>query len=243
VTAWQAPTSKSERVIPAYIYRMTGDPRSGSLFLPLRHADAYHHLIVPGPNITPTSSAGAQGTQGPVIAEFQSLFPSARRNEYLFPNLHPGRHPGASPPPPPPAAMLAGALPFPEPPTKASLASARRSLQAKRSSIQALTAQIQSAEAALAQLIRESRSAIAELEAERTRLEQVELATLAYLSPVRRLPQELVREIFMWCFEEHPCCAWVLAAVCTSWRKLALRTPLLWSKVSRVYGLLVSETV
>lgn len=122
-------------------------------------------------------------------------------------------------------------LPFPDPPTKDTLASARRLLQENRKSIRTLSARIGAAELALAEIVRESRCAISELQAEKERLVQAEFATLAYLSPVRTLPQELVREIFMWCFEEHPCCAWVLAAVCTSWRRLALRMPLLWSKI------------
>jgi hypothetical protein len=123
-------------------------------------------------------------------------------------------------------------LPFPDPPTKDTLAGARRLLETNRTSIQALNARIDAAEATLARIVRESRCAIGDMEKERERLRKKELATLAYLSPVRRLPQELVREIFMWCFEEHPCCAWVLAAVSTSWRRLALRMPFLWSKVS-----------
>ncbi|EAU81505.2 hypothetical protein CC1G_10963 [Coprinopsis cinerea okayama7 len=120
---------------------------------------------------------------------------------------------------------------FPDPPTRETLASARRALEAKRASIQALSGEIDAAEKALAEIVRESRCAINQLEEERARLVEEEMATLAYLSPLRRLPQELVREIFMWCFEEHPCCAWILAAVCTSWRRLALRMPLLWSKI------------
>ncbi|TEB31918.1 hypothetical protein FA13DRAFT_1709385 [Coprinellus micaceus] len=125
-------------------------------------------------------------------------------------------------------------LPFPDPPTKDTLAGARRLLETNRTSIQALNARIDAAEATLARIVRESRCAIGDMEKERERLRKKELATLAYLSPVRRLPQELVREIFMWCFEEHPCCAWVLAAVSTSWRRLALRMPFLWSKIRLV---------
>ena len=172
-----------------------------------------------------------------MIAEFQSRFLYYEKGPlaepYLFsPNAHPGQNIGLDRRQRP--AMPAH--PFPEPPTRASLASAKRTLQSNRASIQTLTAKITAAEEALAQIIRESRCAINELEGEKTRLVQEELATLAYLSPVRRLPQELVREIFMWCFEEHPCCAWVLAAVSTSWRRLALRMPLLWSKVSSYHA-------
>ncbi|KAF8632777.1 hypothetical protein AX15_001680 [Amanita polypyramis BW_CC] len=69
---------------------------------------------------------------------------------------------------------------------------------------------------------------------QRAQLEAKELRTLAYLSPIRKLPAELLRDIFLWNFEEHPCCAWVLSAVCTSWRRLVLQTPGLWSKIRLV---------
>ncbi|KAF8908517.1 hypothetical protein CPB84DRAFT_1766815 [Gymnopilus junonius] len=113
---------------------------------------------------------------------------------------------------------------FSEPPTKETLADARRVLETTR-------LKNSNAEAALAQIVRESQYAINELETQRAALEEQLSRTLAYLSPIRRLPMELLREIFMWSFESHPCSAWVLAAVCTSWRRLALRIPLIWSKI------------
>lgn len=121
---------------------------------------------------------------------------------------------------------------FPEPPTKDTLADARRTLEATRVSVLELTSKIDVAEATLAQIIQESQYAINELQAQRSQLENQVAKTLAYLSPIRRLPMELLREIFMWTFEDHPCSAWVLAAVSSSWRRLALRIPLIWSKVS-----------
>ena len=121
---------------------------------------------------------------------------------------------------------------FSEPPTKETLADARRRLDATRDSVQEITSKIESAEAALAQIVRESQQAIDELLLQRRELEKKVKMTLAYLSPIRRLPMELLREIFMWTFEDHPSSAWVLSAVCRSWRRLALRIPLIWSKVS-----------
>lgn len=125
-------------------------------------------------------------------------------------------------------------MPFPklvDPPTKEALVNARRSLEVTRASVEEITLKIDAAETALAQLVRESRLAISELEGQRAALEDQVSRTLAYLSPIRRLPMELLREIFVWCFEEHACSAWVLSAVCPSWRRLALRIPLIWSKV------------
>jgi len=121
---------------------------------------------------------------------------------------------------------------FPDPPTKETLADARRTLNTTRASVRGLTNKIDTAEATLARIIRESQSAIDEMHTERKALEGSISRTLAYLSPIRRLPIELLREVFLWTFEDHPCTGWVLAAVCTSWRRLSLRMPRIWSKVS-----------
>ncbi|KAG6910716.1 hypothetical protein DXG01_008247 [Tephrocybe rancida] len=102
---------------------------------------------------------------------------------------------------------------FPEPPTEPSLADARRILSATRSSVSEVEAKIEAAEAALAQVVRESKLLIDDLQIQRHALEQTLTQTMAYLSPIRRLPVELLRDIFLECFEEHPCCAWVLAAI------------------------------
>jgi len=121
---------------------------------------------------------------------------------------------------------------FAYPPTKDTLADARRSMDATRVSMRALTKRIDAAEAALAQMVRESKVAIQEMLIEKRTLEERAMTTLAYLSPMRRLPLELLREIFLWCFKSHPCSAWVLASVCASWRRVALKIPVIWSKVS-----------
>lgn len=121
---------------------------------------------------------------------------------------------------------------FTEPPTPDTLHHARLHLDATRTSMADLDSKIHDAEAALAQIIHDAKCAIAKMEAEKAKLSEEETRTKAYLSPIRRLPAELLREIFMWNFEEHASCAWVLSAVCPSWRRLALRTPKLWSKVS-----------
>ncbi|KAJ6578933.1 hypothetical protein B0H10DRAFT_2236042 [Mycena sp. CBHHK59/15] len=55
--------------------------------------------------------------------------------------------------------------------------------------------------------------------------------TCAYLSPTRRLSSELLSEMFLWCFDGHPCCGWVLSAVCAKWRRQALNIPLIRSKI------------
>ncbi|KAF8628064.1 hypothetical protein AX17_006067 [Amanita inopinata Kibby_2008] len=120
---------------------------------------------------------------------------------------------------------------FKEPPTQDSIRDARNALQSTRQSITELTAQIQAAEVTLAQIVQDSKRNITNMMSRKAQLEATELQTLAYLSPIRKLPSELLRDIFLWNFEEYPCCAWVLSAVCASWRRLALQTPKLWSKI------------
>ena len=126
---------------------------------------------------------------------------------------------------------------FPDPPTKDSLASARLSLSATRTSASQLSSKILAAESALAQLIRESKHAIEEMQHAYGALQDQIFRTEAYLSGIRRLPVELLREIFMWCFDSngYEASAWTLSSVCTSWRTLALSMPLIWSKVSAVF--------
>lgn len=120
---------------------------------------------------------------------------------------------------------------FPDPPTQSTLADARKVLYATESSVEDITSKIDAAEAALAEIVKESRYVINEMQNERVRLEEQAFQARAYLSPIRRLPTELLRDIFTWSFEEYPCCAWVLAGVCVPWRRLALKMPKIWSKV------------
>jgi hypothetical protein len=120
---------------------------------------------------------------------------------------------------------------FPEPPTRAALVDARRALDEIRSSVHELSVKIERAEAALAQIVTDSKITINQMQEERGCLEEQVIHTMAYLSPIRRLPIDLLRDIFMWSFEDYSCQAWILAAVCSSWRRLALRMPRIWSKV------------
>lgn len=123
---------------------------------------------------------------------------------------------------------------LPEPPTEVSITNAKASLTSSQKELEELTQKIERAEAALQQIVADSRCAINEMLEERSVLEEQVQHTRAYISPIRRLPTDLLREVFMKNFEDYPCCAWVLAAVCTMWRRLALCTPRLWTKVSLI---------
>jgi F-box-like len=118
-----------------------------------------------------------------------------------------------------------------EPPTPSSLADARRFLDKTATSRADLDRKIEAAEAQLAQIVADSRCTIKQLQRERETLDEKISRALAYMSPIRRLPSELLRHIFMMNFDEHPCCAWILSSVCSQWRRMALSMPKLWSKV------------
>ncbi|KIK82749.1 hypothetical protein PAXRUDRAFT_832150 [Paxillus rubicundulus Ve08.2h10] len=123
---------------------------------------------------------------------------------------------------------------YPEPPTDSAVSEARQHLEIQRQQLSHLTDKITSAEDALAQIVADSKREILEMQREQHALEEKILYTLAYISPIRRLPNELLRHIFMFNFDDHPCCAWVLASVCVLWRRLALSIPKLWSKIRLV---------
>jgi len=119
----------------------------------------------------------------------------------------------------------------PEPPTTGSRAEAQAQIESNRNKIQSLSETIASTEEKLAQMINEYRCAIRVLHKTKQELEDEVSLTLAYISPIRTLPHELLRHIFLLNFEDQPCCAWGIAAVCSLWRRLVLGMPRMWSKV------------
>ena len=57
--------------------------------------------------------------------------------------------------------------------------------------------------------------------------------TLSYLAPIRRLPLEIYREIFLAAGSSDSTgrAPWTIASVCRMWRKMALDFPNLWSNI------------
>ncbi|KAI0037223.1 hypothetical protein K488DRAFT_75528 [Vararia minispora EC-137] len=123
---------------------------------------------------------------------------------------------------------------FLEPPTPSSLLEARDRLQAENAALRDLSERIAATDAALQKTIADQHALIRTLQDERAKVQQKIEQARGYLAPIRRLPQELLRSIFLLGFDESPCCAWVLAAVCSLWRRLALSMPKLWSKIRLV---------
>lgn len=118
-----------------------------------------------------------------------------------------------------------------EPPTAATLAEVRALAQKQKQDIDHVQSAIADAEAELAALVARTRQAIDAMIERKRALEDDLMKTRAYTSPIRRLPAEMLREVFSWVFENDPRGPWGLSAVCRSWRATALAMPRLWSKI------------
>ncbi|KAF7336541.1 F-box domain-containing protein [Mycena sanguinolenta] len=76
-----------------------------------------------------------------------------------------------------------------------------------------------------------------QLEAERAVLSRYHAQSISILSPMRRIPPEILGEIFSWTLPSaHEVlraekCPWVLTHVCSRWRAVALSIPSLWSLI------------
>lgn len=129
-------------------------------------------------------------------------------------------------------------LSFPDPPTQLAILNAKQTLQHSVDELDLVNKRIEDAEQALQQTIAQAQAAIDDLRKERSTLEDCVAHTRFYLAPVRTLPPEILRDIFLLCFEDDYTVAWVLAAVSKAWRFLALTMPQIWSKVSkaRIYS-------
>lgn len=123
-------------------------------------------------------------------------------------------------------------LNLPEPPNSTSLSIARQKLDEQLASISALKFRIDQAELDLSCLISQHERDISALKAEQAVMEKDLLHTQAYVAPIRRLPSELLGEVFTRAWQDHACVAWVLASVSRGWRQTALAMPRIWSKVS-----------
>ncbi|KAJ7210216.1 hypothetical protein B0H12DRAFT_958752, partial [Mycena haematopus] len=74
-------------------------------------------------------------------------------------------------------------------------------------------------------------SRLKQLEAERERLASYRAQSCAILSPLRRMPPEILGEIFLWTIPALPdqrYSPWFLTHICCRWREIAVSSPLLW---------------
>ncbi|KAJ7031003.1 hypothetical protein C8F04DRAFT_1111994 [Mycena alexandri] len=84
----------------------------------------------------------------------------------------------------------------------------------------------------------ELQSALVKLAAERDSVEAFVDAHKALISPARRLPLDIIQEIFVACLPTHRNCVMsaseapvLLGRICGLWRAISLSTPRLWSKI------------
>ncbi|KAK7031034.1 hypothetical protein VNI00_013824 [Paramarasmius palmivorus] len=91
---------------------------------------------------------------------------------------------------------------------------------------------------------------IKQLQSERDRLQSFVDDHRALLSPARRLPRDIVAEIFLYCLPTNylPVCdaskaPLVLTAICGSWREIAVTTPRLWQAIHFVFPSLFGYTI
>lgn len=81
-------------------------------------------------------------------------------------------------------------------------------------------------------------SQIDELLKERNALKESIEAHRALMSPFRRLPCDVIREVFLWCLPTDRNCAMscdeapvLLCRVCSSWRRITMTTPVMWTSL------------
>ncbi|KAF7357944.1 hypothetical protein MVEN_00841000 [Mycena venus] len=97
--------------------------------------------------------------------------------------------------------------------------------------------------------IAELQRAIDKLAEERDSLGAYIAAHKALISPVRRLPLDIIEEIFVACLPTHRNCVMsaseapvLLGRICSSWRTISLATPRLWAKLHIVQPALFHHT-
>ena len=77
----------------------------------------------------------------------------------------------------------------------------------------------------------ETELAILDIAKKISALEQENDYAISLLAPIRRLPAEMLSEIFMFATMENGCSAWHLTHVCRSWRLVLLAMSRVWSSI------------
>ncbi|GJJ14768.1 hypothetical protein Clacol_009036 [Clathrus columnatus] len=116
-------------------------------------------------------------------------------------------------------------------PSLSQLEEARQALHSSEHAFNVVSRKIKDAEDALAKIIKETKQTIDKYTVEQAAIQQEMTLIRGLIAPIRRLPSDLLREVFLTCFEHSASSAWTLAAVCSTWRRLALSVPILWSKI------------
>ncbi|KAG8965105.1 hypothetical protein FRC03_000911 [Tulasnella sp. 419] len=110
---------------------------------------------------------------------------------------------------------------------------ARSALQKYEQDIVSIQSQIDRETQQLNEIVTKAEQSISNLRAQEQALHKRIGDALAYLAPIRRLPQEILASIFLILFSEpgEKSCAWTLSRVNRRWRHVCLSTPVLWSAI------------
>ncbi|KAJ7625656.1 hypothetical protein FB45DRAFT_1060322 [Roridomyces roridus] len=107
---------------------------------------------------------------------------------------------------------------------------------AEKSFIQAVASQTAARLSRLDDEISRLKHRLGQLEAEQAELLDYQRQNATILSPLRRMPPEVLIKVFLWtdCYaSDVKCCrAWVLSQVSSRWRAITLSLPSLWSFIS-----------
>ncbi|KAJ7239597.1 hypothetical protein B0H12DRAFT_1056600, partial [Mycena haematopus] len=100
--------------------------------------------------------------------------------------------------------------------------------------IKAAIAKVDASLACIDEEIMQLQSRLKQLEAERDRLSSYRTQSSAILSPLRRMPPEILGEIFSWTIpqdirREEGYSPWFLTHISRRWREIAVSTSSLWS--------------
>ncbi|CAE7187191.1 unnamed protein product [Rhizoctonia solani] len=116
-------------------------------------------------------------------------------------------------------------------PSKAQVSEARLTIAHCEQELNTLSCQIAAEESRVVQLIKEAHEQLAALQTKRGAQQKKIENARALLSPIRSMPPELLGNVFIYAFEADPLVAWRLAAVCSAWRRQALSTCFIWTRL------------
>ncbi|KAK0469095.1 uncharacterized protein EV420DRAFT_1255054, partial [Desarmillaria tabescens] len=102
-----------------------------------------------------------------------------------------------------------------------------------------------------------TRAALRQAKVDKLRLQNIVAIHTAFVAPIRKLPYDILAEIFKWTIETAPdgrpstqidCIyasePWSLGHVCRYWREVSRSCPFLWSQISLPYhNLIASSTI
>ncbi|CAG7852298.1 SubName: Full=Uncharacterized protein {ECO:0000313/EMBL:CCA71137.1} [Serendipita indica DSM 11827] len=127
-------------------------------------------------------------------------------------------------------------------PNAREIAAARRDLRADEEALARLKALEKEALAELEVKKKQIQEQISVYHTRRDAIRENRRQTLSYLAPIRRLPLEIYREIFLasGLSDYTGKIPWTIASVCRIWRKMALDFPNLWSTI-RFRGTVLSS--